>query len=46
VANPRPLGCGKHKEVAEAKDSGSLSVSDRKKLYKSPAVEYASVLVT
>jgi hypothetical protein len=45
-AGPTHLGRGKHKEAAEAKDSGSLSALDRKKLDKSPAVEQASVATT
>ena len=38
-AGPTHLGHGKHTEAVEAKDSGSLSESDRKKLDKSPAEE-------
>ena len=45
-ASPTHLGRDKHKEAAEAKDSGSLSALDRKKLDKSPAVEQASVATT
>jgi hypothetical protein len=45
-ASPTHLGRDKHKEAAEAKDSGSLSGSDRKKLDKSPAVEYALMATT
>ena len=45
-ASPTHLGRDKHKEAAEAKGSGSLSGSDRKKLDKSPEVEYASMAIT
>ena len=45
-AGPTHLGRGKHKEAAEAKGLGSLNGWDRKKLDKSPAVEYASMVTT